>query len=84
MLSEVGGLKSFSKPTLETTYTRKSFFFFKQLFCTYKFLKFIPVSACVCVCALVYLCLHFRCMCAFHLTCISHILPTMGGKKANG
>lgn len=28
MLSEVGGLKSFSKPTLETTYTRKTFFFF--------------------------------------------------------
>lgn len=27
MLSEVGGLKSFSKPTLETTYTRKTFFF---------------------------------------------------------
>lgn len=64
MLSEVGGLKSFSKPTLETTYTRKTFFFFffKQLFCTYKFLKFIPVSACVCVCLCICVCILGACV----------------------
>lgn len=83
MLSEVGGLKSFSKPTLETTYTRKTFFYFLLTVILYLQVFEVYPSECVCVCVLVYLCLHFRCMCAFHLTCISHILPTMG-KKANG
>lgn len=35
MLSEVGGLKSFSKPTLETAYTRKTFFLIFIFFNSY-------------------------------------------------
>lgn len=58
MLSEVGGLKSFSKPTLEMTYTRKTFVFltvilYLQVFevhpseCVY-----VCVCLCICVCIL--------------------------------
>lgn len=48
--------------------------FIQHSFCTCKFLKFIPVCARVCASV-------FFSVGVFHLTYISHILPTMERKK---